>query len=223
MSYFVYSIMNKVSGKRYIGSTSNYQSRINDHKSSLKRSYHHSYRLQEDWTSEEDFIFEIIEENVPSELRYGREQFWMDYYQSFLPEKGYNISPTAGNCNGRRHREEAKEMMSKSHSGKILSGQQKENISKALKGRVKSEEHQRKITEALGKRDLAIYARGENGPGAKLKESDVYLILELLDAGKTLKEIASNFDVSMSTIGAIKSGRTWSHITAKQNDAEASA
>ena len=40
----------------------------------------------------ENFSFEVIEECLPEELN-EREIYWIDYYDSFNKEKGYNMTP----------------------------------------------------------------------------------------------------------------------------------
>ena len=59
----IYFITNTESGKRYVGSTMNYSSRISKHKSLLRKNKHHSFLLQRAWNKygEENFIFKIIE------------------------------------------------------------------------------------------------------------------------------------------------------------------
>src|SRR6185295_6329370 len=35
-----------------------------------------------------------------------REQFWINFFRSYIPENGYNISPTASSCAGLKQRPE---------------------------------------------------------------------------------------------------------------------
>lgn len=53
---------------------------------------------------------------------------------------------------------------------------------------------------------------GEKNNQAKLEESDIPLILELLRDGMDVAVIAEKFDVSVSTIKRIKYGLSWKHI-----------
>ena len=46
---FVYEVIHLPSGKRYVGSTMNYSSRISKHKSLLRKNKHHSFLLQRAW------------------------------------------------------------------------------------------------------------------------------------------------------------------------------
>jgi hypothetical protein len=48
---------------------------------------------------------------------------------------------------------------------------------------------------------------------SKLKEQDVLVILQLLKEGVTISELAEIYNVSVSTIGNIKTGRRWKKQT----------
>ncbi len=52
---------------------------------------------------------------------------------------------------------------------------------------------------------------GESHPRAKLLDSEVELVLELLEAGFSYAEVALKFDVSKSCIAHIATGRRRSH------------
>lgn len=56
-------------------------------------------------------------------------------------------------------------------------------------------------------------SKGVNNPSSKLNETNVKNILKLLDRGVTAKKIAKAFCVAESTIGRIKNGQKWNHIT----------
>ena len=56
-------------------------------------------------------------------------------------------------------------------------------------------------------------SKGVNNPSSKLNETNVKNILKLLDRGVTAKKIAKAFCVAESTIGQIKNGQKWNHIT----------
>lgn len=52
-------------------------------------------------------------------------------------------------------------------------------------------------------------ARGSKLPHAKLTETEVFNIKEMLKNGIMLKDIATKFSVSISCVSAIKTGRNW--------------
>lgn len=55
-------------------------------------------------------------------------------------------------------------------------------------------------------------AKGESHPRAKLKESDIHLIRQMRQAGKTHKAIADFFGVCRTTIRVILAGLHWKHV-----------
>lgn len=55
--------------------------------------------------------------------------------------------------------------------------------------------------------------RGENSRTAKLTNDKVREIRKLLRDGKSVSSIAEKMGVAVPTIGHVKDGRTWSHIT----------
>lgn len=57
-----------------------------------------------------------------------------------------------------------------------------------------------------------VTVKGENVGTAKLKNQDVVIIKQLLDAGETGKNISGKFNVSAGTISMIKTGKIWTHI-----------
>lgn len=54
--------------------------------------------------------------------------------------------------------------------------------------------------------------RGQDGTGAKLKNSDVHRIRHLSALGQTSPQIAERFGIHYSTVWKIVRGITWSHI-----------
>jgi len=95
----IYSIRNKTNNKRYIGSSVNISKRWNTHKRYLRKQMHDNIHLQSSWNSygEENFIFEIIEENISEEYLIEKENFYLEFYEIgingsnvFNSSKGYN-------------------------------------------------------------------------------------------------------------------------------------
>lgn len=92
---FIYKISNNFDNKLYIGLTTKtnakerwYQHRyLARHLSSSDKSYlHHSMNEH----GVDNFTFEVIEEDE-NELLPEREQYWIDYYNSYIPN-GYNLT-----------------------------------------------------------------------------------------------------------------------------------
>lgn len=58
----IYEIKNKLNGKRYIGSSTRGQKRINEHIRELNKGIHHNNKLQKDWSEfgEDNFNVSLI-------------------------------------------------------------------------------------------------------------------------------------------------------------------
>jgi group I intron endonuclease len=99
----IYAIVNRNSGKLYVGSAVHFHDRWREHRHHLAKSKHHSRYLQRAFDKEpEGFYIEIVEEiqNADKNTLLEREQFWINFFKSYLPQNGYNISPTAKSCQG---------------------------------------------------------------------------------------------------------------------------
>jgi len=96
----IYKITNKINGKMYIGSSKDIFGRWKTHIEDLTLDRHHSYKLQKEWFkfSLIDFTFEIIEIVNDKELLLDIEQKWMDYYQCYEDNIGYNVSISSKEC-----------------------------------------------------------------------------------------------------------------------------
>jgi group I intron endonuclease len=90
----IYEIVNLKTNKKYIGSAVNFDRRKKVHLYELKKNIHHSKLLQNSWNkyTPKDFIFNIIEEVFDRTILLEREQHWLDYYQTYNKNFGYNMS-----------------------------------------------------------------------------------------------------------------------------------
>lgn len=174
----IYKIENTVNGKVYIGSSKYVKGRIEWHERELNKKTHGNSYLQKTWDKygKNCFKFEVIE-NCSIDLLIEREQYWMDYYQSYDSGRGYNLVPKAGSNLGFRHSEKSKKKMSlsltgntcrlgtkaseetrkklsivaignKNWLGKHRSEETKKKLSKKIKGRIHSKEAAEKIRQA---------------------------------------------------------------------------
>lgn len=85
----VYGILNKQTGKLYIGSSCNVDQRINHHLSSLRRGTHHCKSLQADWDgNERRFMFIMLEVCRRNADVLSRERYW----QKRLAKVSYNTT-----------------------------------------------------------------------------------------------------------------------------------
>lgn len=101
----VYLITNLVTQKVYVGSTTGcIQNRWKSHIGDLKKQRHHNRHLQSSWNKygSHQFTFSILR-RCHSDRCISVEQYYIDKYQSYKREFGYNLSPTAGNTRGVKH------------------------------------------------------------------------------------------------------------------------
>jgi len=131
MASGIYQIVNTENGKCYVGSSKSIRDRWWEHKKFLKENKHASKRLQNSWNKygEETFSFVILEivENFNELLI--REQYWIDYYQSYLEGKGFNIRRKAESNLGMVHTQEAKDRIRIAVKNRKVSPETKKKLS----------------------------------------------------------------------------------------------
>lgn len=130
---YVYAITNTVNGHRYIGSTTNYQSRWSTHRSTLRRRVHHSFVLQKAWDKygESAFTFELLV-ICPKKLR-------IDYESRLMQLQTYNVMRTPHETKvrgGRHHSAVTKQKMSAAHIGRKFTPEHRANMAAAARLRV---------------------------------------------------------------------------------------
>ena len=127
----IYKIVNKINNKIYIGQSVDIYKRFNCHKRNSKKNKRHPLYASIKKNGLDNFEFIIIEEVINIRDLDLREQYWLDHYQSYLPEKGYNIVHYAQSTKGYKHTDEAiVKMKNKEFTDEIRS-----NMSKSQKGR----------------------------------------------------------------------------------------
>lgn len=162
----VYCIVNKVNGKRYVGSAAHsLEARGYSHFWHLERDTHKNKHLQASFNKygKDNFEFAVLERCSPNRC-VKREQRWMNHFQSWDRRFGYNQASRAGSTLGRRYSEETKQVwVGKRHT---LESRMKMTITnrgkgKALKGRPKSPEHRAKLSAAIkAKGGIGCFRKG---------------------------------------------------------------
>lgn len=171
----IYQIKNTVTGKRYVGSSADIETRWTTHRCHLRKGVHHSRKLQNSWNKhgEENFSFEVLEV-CPKDDLVGREQFYIDL------ESHYNILPRAASMLGLRYTDEAKarrsaQLMGHKHSDETKeklrqkSLDQSQAISVRMKGRVLSDGTKEKI----GSREVTSQMRDKWSVAAKKQSAEI--------------------------------------------------
>lgn len=145
----VYRLLNKNNGKCYIGSTISFTRRFKEHLKELNNDVHGNDYLQKAYNKHgaEAFIFEKLVICATEDLLMY-EQIFMDHFECYNRDKGYNILEVAGSPLGRIVSDETKAKLSAKLKGRVISEESKRKASITLTGRVFTEEHKRKISES---------------------------------------------------------------------------
>ena len=108
----IYCIQNVVNGKIYIGQTKEYRTRMKFHLRSFKKGTHCNPYLQRVFNRDSGLLSISIIETPDKSLLNKREVFWINFFNSTNPKKGYNLSP-GGNVIFHQHTEERRENSSR--------------------------------------------------------------------------------------------------------------
>lgn len=99
----IYLWTNLVNGKKYVGQTTCFHRRMKTYRYTYPNAYmEHAVNKH----GLDNFDITILERDVPLDKLDEREQYWLDYYQSYDADKGYNICKVAGTTEGVTHTEE---------------------------------------------------------------------------------------------------------------------
>jgi group I intron endonuclease len=165
----IYAITNTANGKKYIGSAVNIRKRWRAHRSALNLGRHHSDKLQNSWrkNGSQCFTFDVIElVNVAALL--DREQFWINHFEASSP-RGYNVSPTAGNCLGVKQTDDTRAARSLALTGRPRPDDVKLRISTTK--RQKSDEEKALIGSRVASALLARTAEAKAESAARAVET----------------------------------------------------
>lgn len=136
-------ILNIETGKRYVGSSVDIESRFYDHRVGLNAGEHHSRHLQSAWMKygESAFWLLLLETVRESKDLVQREQHYLDLLKAADPDFGYNILSRAYSSLGSTHPHtpDSRAKISAAQTGKKRGHYTPEHcakISAALKGRL---------------------------------------------------------------------------------------
>lgn len=186
----IYKILNIVNNKVYIGSSNNINRRFKDHKNFLINNKHNNKHLQSAWIKygPDNFLFDILEECDKDSLS-NKEQYWITFHKSYIPEIGYNILENAYTILGYKHTNNSKNKMSISHKKRLenLSIEEIKKSNPIYKGLRKGLTNSLKQKEAVRN---SLKTRHLNGLTNNFKKN----ILQYDLSGKLLKEFLSGKD-----------------------------
>ena len=96
----IYLWTNLVNGKKYVGQTSCFASRMSNYRYGR---FNDRMKKDIDLYGVDSFDIDILEKDVPHCMLDEREQYWIDYYQSYKEDVGYNICQFASSTRGYKH------------------------------------------------------------------------------------------------------------------------
>jgi group I intron endonuclease len=235
----IYSILNKINNKRYIGKACDIKGRWANHMSELKYEKHVNPHLQRAWIKygKENFEFSVLEYCEKNLLK-DREQHWCDFYNTFNRDLGYNIGKCADSWNrGMKMSKEHCEKLSKIQKermtpeilqrlrtaclGKKLTEFQKEALRIANLGRPHSEETKQKIRERQ-KTIQATRSPEETSKIFKHKMKTIYLLSpdKVVFKINGIHGFCREFSLDRGAILRVKKGRTPHHKGWRKFDGE---
>lgn len=231
MNTGIYCIEHVSSGKKYVGSASNFNKRFYEHERLLRKSTHPSSHLQNAWNKYGAGAFKFRKLLVCSEkdlLMY--EQKCIDGYDAC--KAGYNLAPVAGRVSGVKWSEESRARLSAARKGCKTSDETKAKLSAIGKGRpnlymlgrkqsVESSEKKRAAMLALNR---VSPTRGMRfGPNTQAKKRATRIkngsfklspekaadIRARVAAGERRDKLAAEYGVYISTVGGIIRREIW--------------
>lgn len=142
----IYSITNRLDGKRYVGQTvQRPERRFTLHRNQARRGHGHYLHRAMRAHGEEHFVLEVLEQCDVSMLD-EREKFWIAELDTF--GNGYNLNEGGNSNRRRRHSAETRTLMKERHWSRTSKRQKCiEIIRDANLERVPSEETRQRISE----------------------------------------------------------------------------
>lgn len=146
----IYSI-EYIDGRKYIGHTTNLKNRMDKHFKQLNKNIHHNKYLQNVYNkyNSNNFTINVLEEIFNLDLLVIKEQYWIDFYQTYNRDNGFNFGECADNpFRGQQHSEETKEFLRKLQTGRKWAEDdyRREETSKRFKGVSRTKEDKEKIS-----------------------------------------------------------------------------
>lgn len=205
----IYAIVNKVNGKKYVGSSKDIEVRWKKHINQLNRGIHGNSHLQSSWDKygKDGFHFVVLEQCDKLDLLIFEQK-----YLDLRPE--YNISFIAGKV---EFTDEVKNKISIANKGHVMSDEAKSRMSASHKGRKFTEEHKKNMSAALV---LRMSSRAEKDKLIERNKSRVWSDESKKKAsqsqiGKTVSDEIKK-KISNSLLGRIFSAETKEKLSKAQ-------
>jgi len=229
--FYVYKYQNKINNKVYIGKTNNpYKRNIAHNYDALVGGSLSCFHAAIRKYGIDNFDFIILDEFELEEESFNAEKVYIAQYKSnvntYSDGYGYNLTDGGrGGSSGAIVSEETRIKISNARMGHRHSNETKKKLSNQKLGNKNprygkpplnlgispSEDVRMKMSES--QTGLHI---GENNRQAKLNESDVLNIKEMISEGMRNKDIAPLFNVDKTMISKIRLNKNWTHLKLKK-------
>ncbi len=201
----VYKAKNKINNKIYIGQTvRSLEWRKYHHELLARRGskiyFHNSIRKN----GSENFEWEILCECKNRKELNQKEIMYIKRYKTLNRNFGYNTTP--GGSNGgylpnHPRREEIKEQIRKTLTGRTLTEEHKRNISKGELGRIQTQTTKDKLSKAQkGRRVLDSWVDGRR----LIKRKDWSKLKKLFEKGVSVREASKIYKINIRTMFCYK-------------------
>ena len=203
----IYCIECLQNGKRYIGQTVNYKSRVYDHKSRLRRNKHPNDCLQKAWNKygENNFKMYIVHRCTQDELD-DLERSYIEMYKTLSHQFGYNIE-NGGNSK-KSASQKTRDLISLHHAD--VSGE-----NNPMYGVKMSEESINKVMN--NQNYINRKHKGEDSHLCSISEETARAIKEYFSDNHTeyrgeITAIAKKYNTSTTIVSHIKHGHAWAWL-----------
>ena len=157
----VYKITNNINGKCYIGkSESNVEGRLEQHRNNYQSNQHLQNSIRKYGLI--NFSFEVLE-YCKREDCWKRERYWIEYYDSMNPEKGFNKTNGGEYKPGIQFSKDTRRKMSENNA--MHNPESRARLSESMKGNKNfqghrhSEETKKKISEKVSGENHGMYGK----------------------------------------------------------------
>lgn len=206
MTCGIYEIVNRVNGKRYVGSSVDIRARWMTHLRELRKGTHHAQHLQRSFNKYGEDSFEMN-----TLLECDRDDL-IDYEQIEMDEGyDYNSSPTAKNNLGFKLSEETKERYSLIKKKMYAEDESyRDHVNNMARGIPKSEEFKRKASERLlGTTHDESHVVNMAKARAELTKEQVLEVRTLRKEGLSLPDVSKTTGVSWGQCQRICAGERY--------------
>lgn len=210
----VYRITDQVSGKFYIGSSTNVAKRWDQHRLRMQRGTHANPILQAIWRAGPDRLrIETLCECGPVKAEIlAAEQQALDAAGVGRNPLCMNVLTVAGSHLGRKRTEATRQALSLANRGKKHTDEAKAKMRAAKLGRKLTEEHKRKVGDAnLGKK----WPHRKRQPRPEIRvfsDDQVRTIRAAKAAGQSFTQIEAAYGMSRGALQRMLSRKTYSEV-----------